>query len=65
MEVFVPCEAIGATLATSSTGVTWYGQFTRHRMSDGEGGRENQKLNAHQGGFNSNTGDFGEIRFEE
>ncbi len=65
MEVVIPTSAIGATLTTGSTGVTWFGQFTRHRMADSVGGNENQKMNANQGGFNSNTGDFGELRFEE
>ena len=66
MEVFVPMSALGVTLPTSSAGLKWYGQFCRNRMSDGSGGgRENQKLNANQGGFNSNTADFAELRFIE
>jgi len=65
VEVFVPAAAIGAELATSVADRVWSGQFTRHRMSDGVGGHENQKMNANHGGFNSNTGDFGELRFIE
>jgi len=65
MEVFIPHKALGANITTSSTGQKWHGQFCRHRMSDLEGGRENQKLNANQPGFNSNTGDFTELRFME
>lgn len=65
MEVFIPHKSVGAEVTTDSTGRIWYGQICRHRLSDKKGGRENQKLNANQGGFNSNTGDFAEFRFVE
>ncbi len=65
MEVFVPHAAIGAEVSTDSTGRIWYGQLTRNRMAGGRAQAEGSKLNAHQGGFNSNTGDFAEFRFQE
>ena len=70
MEVFVPVKSLPKALAPA-TGVSWYGQITRHRLSDGltpdgkKGGAENQKMNAQSGGFNANTSDFAPIRFEE
>jgi hypothetical protein len=70
LEVFVPMSAFPDAKAPN-TGVTWNGQFTRHRLSDcllpdgKEGGAETQKLNARNGGWNSNTGDFSPIRFVE
>jgi hypothetical protein len=65
MEVFIHHKSLDAEVKTSATGLKWYGQFCRNRMSDGKGGYENQKLNAHQPGFNRNTGDFTELRFME
>lgn len=66
MEVFIPAKALGVDFdSTAADGRTWYGQFTRHRVSDKQGGTENQKMNANQAGFNSNTGDFGELNFKE
>jgi hypothetical protein len=51
------------------TGVTWYGQFTRNRMSDSgldhDSIRENQKLNAKFPGFNANLNDFAPVSFRE
>jgi hypothetical protein len=54
--------------AKPATGTVWHGQFCRHRMKDDKKsvpGRENQKLNAQFGGFNSNIADFAPIRFVE
>jgi len=66
LEVFIPAEALDVPFEqTAADGRRWYGQFTRHRISDQQGGTENQKLNANQGGFNSNTGDFAELIFVE
>jgi len=66
MEVFIPAKSLDVPFdQTAAGGRRWYGQFTRHRISDREGGTENQKMNANQGGFNSNTGDFGELIFVE
>lgn len=66
MEVFIPAKALEIDFSsTAADSRTWYGQFTRHRVSDREGGTENQKMNANQTGFNSNTGDFGELIFKE
>jgi hypothetical protein len=68
MEVFVPFKALGEAVR-GGTGVTWYGQVTRNRMSDNARGtesiRENQKLNAKFKGFNSNLNDFSPILFRE
>lgn len=70
LEIYVPFSAFPG-VAAPNTGVTWNGQFARHRLCDGltvdgkKGGDENQKLNARQGGFNSNTGDFSPIKFVE
>ena len=63
LEVYIPLSAFPGALAPN-TGVSWNGQFTRHRMADGKPD-ENQKMNALQGGFNSNTGDFAPIKFIE
>jgi hypothetical protein len=66
LEVLIPAETLGVSFEqTAAAGRRWYGQFTRHRISDGQGGTENQKMNANQGGFNSNTGDFAELIFVE
>jgi hypothetical protein len=68
MEVFVPFKGLGDN-ARYGTGVTWYGQITRNRMSDSGSNpdsiRENQKLNEKFPGFNSNLNDFAPIRFRE
>jgi hypothetical protein len=50
------------------SGKKWCGQITRHRTTDrrtDKGEWENQKLNAHAGGFNANTADFTEFIFRE
>ncbi|MEX2606735.1 MAG: DUF4838 domain-containing protein [Kiritimatiellia bacterium] len=66
LEVFIPAASLDVDFSsTAGGGRVWHGQFTRHRISDRTGGTENQKMNANQGGFNSNTGDFGELRFVE
>lgn len=66
LEAFIPAASLEVDFSsTAGGGRVWHGQFTRHRMSDRKGGTENQKMNANQGGFNSNTGDFGELRFVE
>lgn len=66
MEVFIPAKAIEIDFnSTAADSRTWYGQFTRHRVSNRKGGAENQKMNVNQAGFNSNTGDFGELIFKE
>ena len=70
LEVFIPISAFPEAKAPN-TGVIWNSQFTRHRMSDclwpdgQKGGVETQKLNARNGGWNSNTGDFAPLRFIE
>jgi hypothetical protein len=68
MEVFVPYKALGENVRYG-TGVTWYGQITRNRMSDNARGtesvRESQKLNAQFTGFNSNLNDFSPLVFRE
>ena len=68
MEVYVPFKALGDNVRYG-TGVTWFGQITRHRMSDQgtspESIPENQKLNAKFTGFNSNLNDFSPITFRE
>ena len=67
MEIYVPLAAFPEAIQPG-TGVTWYGQLTRHRMqheAKAVRGRENQKLNAQFDGFNSNTADFAPISFRE
>jgi hypothetical protein len=68
MEVFVPFKALGENIR-GGTGVTWFCQITRNRMSDNARGtgsiRENQKLNAKNTGFNSNLNDFSPLTFRE
>jgi hypothetical protein len=68
MEVYVPFKALGENVRYG-TGVTWYAQLTRNRMSDNARGtesvRENQKLNAQFTGFNSNLNDFSPLLFRE
>jgi hypothetical protein len=68
MEVYVPFKALGDDVR-GGTGVTWYGQVTRNRMSDHARGtesiHENQKLNAKFTGFNSNLNDFSPMTFRE
>lgn len=68
LEVFIPYGIFPEALKPG-TGVAWYGQFTRHRMSDGGkapgSAQENQKLNARFGGFNSNLADFAPVKFIE
>ncbi len=68
MEVFVPFAALGDS-ARGGTGVTWMTQVTRNRISDNgtapDSIRENQKLNAKTGGFNSNLNDFAPLTFQE
>jgi hypothetical protein len=67
MEVFIPFASLGVTEPLGS-GKKWCGQITRHRTTDrrtDKGEWENQKLNAHAGGFNANTVDFAEFIFRE
>jgi hypothetical protein len=64
----VPFQSLGESVR-GGTGVTWYVQITRNRMSDSGQGpdsiRENQKLNAKFTGFNSNLNDFSPVTFRE
>ncbi|MBM4034328.1 MAG: DUF4838 domain-containing protein [Planctomycetes bacterium] len=68
LEVFIPYALFPEALKPG-TNVAWYGQFTRHRMSDhgkSPGSlHENQKLNCRFGGFNSNLADFAPVKFVE
>lgn len=68
MEIFVPYAALSKE-ARGGTGTKWTIQMTRNRMSDSARGteslRENQKLNARFGGFNSNPADFTTLNFRE
>jgi hypothetical protein len=67
MEAYMPLSAY-SDAAKPATGTVWHGQFCRHRMKDDKKsvpGRENQKLNAQFGGFNSNIADFAPIKFVE
>ncbi len=68
MEVFIP-YSVFPELVRPGTGAEWFGQITRHRMSDAkrtpESIQENQKLNAKFGGYNRNLADFSPLRFLE
>ncbi|MBM4040130.1 MAG: DUF4838 domain-containing protein [Planctomycetes bacterium] len=68
VEVFIPYSIFPEALRPG-TNVVWYGQFTRHRMSDGGKApgsiQENQKMNCKFGGFNSNLADFAPVKFVE
>jgi hypothetical protein len=65
-EVFIPHEVFrkeGVTIeATGLAGKTWYGNFTRHRVSVPN---EMQRLNTTFEGSNHNMVAFGPIRFVE
>ena len=68
VEVYIP-YAIFPEALKPGTNVAWYGQFTRHRLSD-QGKtpgslHENQKLNCKFGGFNRNLADFAPVKFVE
>ena len=66
MEIHVPLKALPGA-QPPATGVSWSGQFTRFRSGEGKPDRDSeaQKMNAKYGGFNSNSADFGPIRFQE
>ena len=68
VEVFIP-YAVFPDALKPGTNVAWYGQFTRHRLSD-QGKtpasiQENQKLNYKFGGYNRNLADFAPVKFVE
>ncbi len=69
LEVFLPYAAF-EDMVKPHTGVKWYGQFTRHRVSnskrrDKTNPKEYQRLRFKFGGPSANTGDFGLIKFVE
>ncbi|MBI2193611.1 MAG: DUF4838 domain-containing protein [Planctomycetes bacterium] len=61
LEVFVPFSAWKKAVPAAG-GVVWYGNFTRHRISDGKP-REYQRLNTTYDGPSNNMMAFGPIRF--
>ena len=63
MEVFIPFATFEDALAPG-TGVQWYGNFTRHRVTDGTA-REYQRLNTTFAGPSNDQNAFGPIRFVE
>ncbi len=66
MEVLFPIVSFSKA-KRPGTGVSWYGQITRHRNGKGKsiGSGENQKLNAVFGGRNNNIADFAPFQFIE
>lgn len=68
LEVYLPYSAFPDVLKPA-TGVEWYGQITRHRMSDYKTNRESRReytrMNNQFGGPSANLADFGTIKFVE
>lgn len=74
LEVFVPYAAF-KEIATPATGITWFGNFTRHRVADRglkppkdplpDSKREYQRLNTTYAGPSNNMMAFGPINFVE
>ena len=63
LEVFIPFEAFDDALPPG-TGVTWYGNFTRHRVIDRKA-REYQRLNTTYAAPSNDQNAFGPVRFIE
>jgi hypothetical protein len=63
LEVYVPYSAF-EDARKPGTGVEWYGNFTRHRLSDKKP-REYQRLNTTYAPMSNNMMAFGPIRFVE
>jgi hypothetical protein len=68
VEVFLPYSAFPDAVKPA-TGVEWYGQFTRHRLSDSRktkgSVREYTRMNHRFGGPSRNLSDFAPIKFIE
>ncbi len=68
LEVYIP-YATFPNLRKPSTGVEWFGQLTRHRLSDAKTNTnhppEYQRLNTKFGGPSNNQADFAPIKFVE
>lgn len=70
VEVWIPYDGLrDEGFVRPATGVSWIGQFTRHRISDHKTNpdsiREHTRLNDPFGGFSRNLANFAEIRFVE
>lgn len=63
LEVFVPVSDF-TDAVSPGTGVQWYGNFTRHRVTD-KTNREYQRLNTTFAGPSNDQNAFGPIRFIE
>jgi len=63
MEVFVPYSAFPG-VAGPGSGATWYGNFTRHRVTDGEN-REYQRFNTRFAKPSNDQNAFGPLPFVE
>ena len=63
LEVFIPISTFSDAIAPG-TGVQWYGNFTRHRVTD-RSSREYQRLNTTHAGPSNDQNAFGPIRFIE
>jgi len=63
MEVFIPYKAFNR-VTLPATGIQWFGNFTRHRVTD-RSDREMQRLNTTFAGPSNNPNAFGPIRFVE
>jgi hypothetical protein len=63
LEVFIPYSAFKDAVIPT-TGVVWYGNFTRHRVCDGKP-REYQRLNTTYQPSSNNMMAFGPIKFVE
>ncbi len=63
LEVFVPIDAFPEAVPPG-TGVVWYGNFTRHRVTDRKN-REYLRLNTTFSGPSNDQNAFGPIRFIE
>jgi hypothetical protein len=68
LEVYLPYSAFPEAVKPG-TGVEWFGQFTRHRISDSrqakDSPREYTRMNYKFGGPSRNLADFAPIRFVE
>ena len=63
LEVFIPIATFQDAVAPG-TGVQWFGNFTRHRVTDRKA-REYQRLNTTYTGSSSDQNAFGPLRFIE
>jgi hypothetical protein len=63
LEVYVPYSAFPAVKGPA-TGIAWYGNFTRHRVTD-KSKREYQRFNTRYAGVSNDQNAFGRMPFVE